>query len=80
MVDDMDQKVIPLLKKIGLEVRSFRERCNLTDEELEKRLGMSIDKVKRIEEGKVNVCLSELLVLQKEVSFPWKILKQPKKM
>jgi transcriptional regulator with XRE-family HTH domain len=77
MVKDMDQKVIPLLKKIGLEVRRFREQCNHTDEELEKRLGMSIDKVKRIEEGKVNILLSELVTIQKEVSFPWEIMKQP---
>ncbi|MDO6433305.1 helix-turn-helix transcriptional regulator [Flavitalea sp. BT771] len=76
MINEMDQDVIPLLKKIGLEVRNFRKRDNLTDKELEKRLGMPVEKLKRIEEGKVNISLLDLLVIRKEVAFSWKILKQ----
>lgn len=69
-----DQRAAMLLKSIGKKVNHHREQHNLTHREFAIQLGMPVKRLKQIESGDIDIGLSDLVTIAKELSITWEML------
>jgi len=56
------------LRRFGIQIQRLRRRAGLTQEQLAERLGINQDMVSRLENGKVGILISRLVLLAKALN------------